>query len=190
MRVLKTSTSLKLVLCAAFALSACSSGAGNGGEGSSGGGIFSGGVVEKNPRSRRARAGTFDDQSVLDGQSIRQTLLGQGIDDNRLPVNKYLWRASLDVLDFLPLASVDTFSGVIATDWGAAPGASNERVRATVYVRDAELTATALDVSVFREMLSPGGVWQSATVSPQTADQLENAILTRARQLRIEDVDG
>ncbi len=149
-----------------------------------------GGVVEDIPKNAKETSGTFNNESFLEGQSIRETLLGEGSDQNRLPVNKYLWRASLDTLSFLPVASIDTFSGVIATDWGAAPGAVNERVRVTTYVRDAELSASALDVSVFRETLSPAGVWQSAAVDPSTAERLEDAILTRARQLRIEDIDG
>lgn len=148
-----------------------------------------GGVVEDNRQSRRAKAGS-DGSTLFEGQSIKKTLLGEGLDENRLPVNKYLWRASLDTLSFLPIASIDTFSGVIATDWGASAGNTNERVRVTTYVRDAELSASALDVSVFRETLSPGGVWQSASVDPATATRLEDAILTRARQLRIEDVDS
>lgn len=135
------------------------------------------------PNWDRNRETIFGDGSPLDA-------LRSNPDENRLPVNKYLWRASLDTLSFLPLASIDTFSGVIATDWGAAPGTTNERVRVTTYVRDAELTARALDVSVFRETLSPAGIWQSAAVNPAMASQLEDAILTRARQLRIQDVDG
>ena len=149
-----------------------------------------GGVVEEVRSQKEMNGNVRDPGSILEGQSLRKTLLGEGLDENRLPVNKYLWRASLDTLSFLPLASIDTFSGVIATDWGAASGAANERVRVTTYVRDAELSATALDVSVFRETLSPSGVWQSAPVDPATALQLENAILTRARQLRIKDIDG
>ena len=155
--------------------------------------VFKGGVVEDVTSPKRTGEGSRiagNDGTILDGLSLRNTIMGDAGDENRLPVNKYLWRASLDVLSFLPLASVDTFSGVIATDWGASPGAANERVRVTTYVRDADLTATALDVSVFRETLTPGGVWQTATVDPATAEQLENAILTRARQLRIEDIDS
>ncbi len=148
------------------------------------------GTVGEIPKNARETRGTTANESALDGLSIRETLLGQGKDENQLPVNKYLWRASLDVLSFLPLDTVDTFSGVISTDWGAAQGATNERVRATAYVRDRELSANSLTVSVFRETLSPTGVWQTAIVSPATAEQLKDAILTRARQLRIEDVDG
>lgn len=175
MRVYKRLDSISIVLCAVL-VTGCSS--------------LGGGVVEDIPKNAKETSGTFNNESLLEGQSIRETLLGEGRDENRLPVNKYLWRASLDTLSFLPLASIDTFSGVIATDWGAAPGAANERVRVTTFVRDAELSANALDVTVFRETLSPSGVWQSAAVDPATAERLEDAILTRARQLRIQDVDS
>jgi len=139
----------------------------------------------------RERGPLLPEQGKIFGgnNSLLSNLRSSG-DENRLPVNKYLWRASLDTLSFLPLASVDTFSGVIATDWGATAGTANERVRVTAYVRDAELSASALDVSVFREVLSPAGAWQSAAVDPATLLRLEDAILTRARQLRIEDIDG
>jgi len=130
-----------------------------------------------------------DNGTIFSGENSLLAGLRSNPDENRLPVNKYLWRASLDTLSFLPLASIDTFSGVIATDWGTVAGSANERVRVTAYVRDAELTATALDVSVFRETLTPTGVWQSAAVNPAMTSRLEDAILTRARQLRIDDVD-
>ncbi len=115
---------------------------------------------------------------------------GGGSDANSLPVNKYLWRASLDTLSFLPLASTDPFSGVIATEWGASPEAPNERVRVTAYVEGKELSARALDVSVFRETLNASGAWTAATVNPQTAEQVKDKILLRARELRIQDIDG
>lgn len=166
--------SIKVALCAGILLAGCAA--------------LGEGKVE-NVKSIK-RTGTFNNESLFEGQSIRETLLGEGRDENRLPVNKYLWRASLDTVSFLPIASIDTFSGVISTDWATPSGVANERSRVTVYVRDAELTATALDVTTFRETLAPGGAWQSVPADPSVATRLEDAILTRARQLRIEDVDG
>jgi hypothetical protein len=105
---------------------------------------------------------------------------GQG----SLPVNKYLWQGALDTLSFLPLASTDPFTGVIATDWGATPEAPGERFKVTAYILSSALSAASLKVAVYREVLSDG-VWLPAPVSPDTALKLENAILTRARQIRI-----
>jgi hypothetical protein len=102
-------------------------------------------------------------------------------------VNSYLWRASLDTLNFMPLASADPFGGVIITDWYSDPAAPNERFKATVYILDTRLRADALNVSIFRQTSTAGG-WTDATVDPATEIQIENAILTRARQLRLSQV--
>jgi Domain of unknown function (DUF3576) len=99
-------------------------------------------------------------------------------------VNSYLWRASLDTLSFMPLASADPFGGVIITDWYADPTTPTERFKATVYILDTHLRADALNVAIFRQT-QVNGAWQDATVDPQTTIQIENAILTRARQLRL-----
>lgn len=102
-------------------------------------------------------------------------------------VNRFLWRASLDTLAFLPLNSTDPFTGVIATDWAASPDAPNERFKVAAYVKSPTLTAGALQVALFREIRDPAGAWVTAPVSGATARQLEDAILVRARQLKIAD---
>ncbi len=93
-------------------------------------------------------------------------------------VNKYIWNASLDVLNFLPIQSVDPFTGVIVTGYGAPPG-GGRAYRATIYVQDPALDARSLKVA----LESRGG----GAVSPDTVRAVEDAILTRARQLRIAD---
>ncbi len=94
-------------------------------------------------------------------------------------VNSFLWRASLDTLKFMPLASADPFGGVIITDWYSDPTTPNERFKATVYILDTRLRADALNVSMFRQVRGANG-WHDATVDPDTEIQIENAIL-RAR---------
>jgi hypothetical protein len=108
-------------------------------------------------------------------------------DDRRgtnIGVNSFLWRATLDTLNFMPLASADPFGGVIITDWFTDPRLPNERFKATVYILDTRLRADALNVSVFRQEMTSRG-WQDVQVSQDTSLQIENAILTRARQLRL-----
>jgi len=104
-------------------------------------------------------------------------------------VNSYLWRASLETLNFMPLAQVDPFGGVIVTDWYASAEAPNERFKANVYILDTNLRADALKTSIFKQTRAAGG-WQDAAVDADTARQIENAILTRARQLYIATVDS
>lgn len=114
-------------------------------------------------------------------------ILGED-EKGRLPVNKYLWQGALDTLSFLPLASTDPFTGVIATDWGATPEAPDERFKVTAFVVSPVLSAASLKVAVYREARNAEGVWLPAQVSPDTARRLEDAILTRARQIRIAEL--
>lgn len=101
-------------------------------------------------------------------------------------VNGFLWRASLDTISFMPITSADPFGGTILTDWYSAPGAPDERTKVNVLIRDRELTADGVKVSVFRQTRSgKTGAWVDAAVAPGTATALENAILNRARQIRM-----
>ena len=109
---------------------------------------------------------------------------------NGVGVNSYLWRASLDTLGFMPLASADPFGGVIITDWYAPPAAPAERFKVTVYILDKRLRADGLKVSVFRQMRAGNGSWSDAELNPETPAKLENAILARARQMRIASTDN
>jgi len=109
-------------------------------------------------------------------------------ENGALGVNAYLWRASLDTLSFLPLASADPYGGVIITDWYANPDKKDERLKATVYILDTRLRADGISAAVFRETLA-NGVWTPSTVSPETNVALENAILSKARQLRLSTIE-
>ena len=104
-------------------------------------------------------------------------------------VNSFLWRASLETLEFMPLDQVDPFGGVIITDWYSNPEAPGERFKANVYILDANLRADALKASIFKQT-NQGGGWVDGTVDADTARQIENAILTRARELWIATVDN
>lgn len=103
-------------------------------------------------------------------------------------VNSYLWRATLDTLAFMPLASADPYGGVIITDWYANPEKPDERFKATVYILDNRLRADGLNVTIFKQTRDGAGGWVDAPVAGQTDTDIENAILTRARQLRLSDV--
>jgi hypothetical protein len=104
-------------------------------------------------------------------------------------VNGFLWRASLDTINFMPLSEVDPFGGVIITDWYANPQMPTERFKLTVYILDTRLRADALAVNVFRQVRNEAGEWMDGETGAQTALEIENAILTRARQLRIAQLD-
>src|SRR5882757_2141318 len=105
-----------------------------------------------------------------------------------LGVNGYLWRASLDTLAFMPLASADPYGGVIITDWYSNPEKPDERFKATVYILDTRLRADGLTVTVFKQVKGADGQWVESTTSVQTQVDIENSILTRARQLRLSNI--
>jgi len=100
-------------------------------------------------------------------------------------VNSFLWRASLETLDFMPLESADPYGGVIITGWHSGESAPNERFKATVYILDTRLRADGLKVAVFKETRGEDGQWGSSNVDPDTEIQIENSILSRARELKI-----
>ena len=105
-------------------------------------------------------------------------------------VNAYLWRATLDTLAFMPLKSADPYGGVVITDWYVNPQAPNERFKTVVYILDTRLRADGLSVSVFRQVSNGAGGWTDAPTADKTSEEIENAILTRARQLRLSDIKG
>ena len=94
-------------------------------------------------------------------------------------VNKYLWQASLEVLSFLPINSADPFSGIIVFGKGNAPG-SSRFYDATVYISDPALDARSLSITVRTS---------NGTVSSAAKRDIESAILSRARQLRLKELD-
>lgn len=117
-----------------------------------------------------------------DNEEVESTVwdLFRNVEDpnTKIEVNKYLWNAALEVLDFLPVQQVDPFSGIFVTGYGKPPGGSRS-YRAAVYIKDPALDARSLNVAL---QTSGGGA-----VSAETQRAVEDAILTRARQLRLQD---
>ncbi|MEM8851408.1 MAG: DUF3576 domain-containing protein [Pseudomonadota bacterium] len=111
------------------------------------------------------------------GSTIFDLFNNQDDPNTTLEVNRYLWSASLDVLSFLPVQNADPFSGVIQFGFGTPPG-GGRAYQATVLVQDPALDARSLNVSLRT---------RNGAVSLETQRAIEDAILTRARQLRIQD---
>jgi len=115
---------------------------------------------------------------------------GGGGDDRQeatsgIGVNSFLWRASLDTISFMPLVSADPFGGVIITDWYSPPEAPDERFKVNLFILGRALRADGIRASVFRQRLENGTGWIDAPLDEDTATKLENAILMRARELRL-----
>nr|WP_321254825.1 DUF3576 domain-containing protein [uncultured Ruegeria sp.] len=130
-------------------------------------------------RSLTVDGSSTDERELSDpGRTTIWDVFGPNNSEQVTNVNRYLWRASLDVLNFLPVQEVDPFTGVIVTGYGKPPGGGRS-YRATVHISDPALAARSLTVS----LQSSGG----APVSAATTRAVEDAILSRARQLRIAD---
>ena len=155
------------LLTVALAVSGCGGGFGN--------------MFQSGERSRAAAAEIHEEHRRAAGVSRQSTvwdLFTGGHDPNvTVEVNKYLWNASLEILDFLPVQSVDPFSGVIVTGFGTPPG-GGRAYRAAVLINDPALDARSLNVALMTS---------SGPASRETIRAVEDAILTRARQLRIRD---
>lgn len=109
---------------------------------------------------------------------------GEG-DAAGIGVNSFLWRASLDTIAFMPVATADPFGGTIITDWYTLPESPAERFKVNIFILDRALRADGVKVSVFKQVRDAMGQWVDVKVDPRMVTDLENSILTRARQLRI-----
>ncbi|HEV7264038.1 MAG TPA: DUF3576 domain-containing protein [Falsiroseomonas sp.] len=146
------------------------------------------GLEEYNNDSRRSsvrgRLGGSDGILVFGTDRNRRDEGGQA----GIGVNAFLWRATLDTLSFMPLSSADPFGGVIITDWYSPPGVAGERFRATAYILGRQLRSDGVRVVVFRQESRQGGGWVDVPVSASTAAELEDQVLSRARDLRSQSV--
>lgn len=116
-----------------------------------------------------------------------ESLFGSNDPETRagIGVNSFLWQALLDTINFMPLASADPFGGVVLTDWYAPGDAPNERFKMNALIIGKALKADAIRINLFRQVRGPDGGWQDAAVKADATAELENLVLTRARQLRM-----
>jgi len=158
-----------LSIVALVGLTAC------GGGSLSSGKVFGGGGGTQTAQTQR-RHQTDDDRND-DGSTIWD--LFQNIDDpnTTVEVNRYIWNATMDVLSFMPVEAADPFSGIIVFGYGTPPGGRGA-YKATVHVNDPALDARSLNVSLYT---------RAGPASSDATHAIEDAILTRARQMRIAD---
>ncbi len=112
---------------------------------------------------------------------------GGGGGGSAISVNGYLWRASLDTLSFLPLATADPFGGVIISDWYVPPDAQDERFKVTVFILARRLRSDGIKAAVFKQDRDEERGWVDTEVDDTVATELEDAILTRAREMRVSE---
>lgn len=136
------------------------------------------------PRSKRERR-----EDRTKGHLLAEPLFTTAKKNNEtkgIGVNSYLWKASLEVFSFMPKKSIDPFGGTIITDWYSSPDIPDERLKVEVLILGRTLHVGALKVSVFREK-KKNGQWIKVNTDESTAHQLEDTILTRAREFKVSE---
>lgn len=104
---------------------------------------------------------------------------------DNMRINGYLWQAALETIEFMPIISTDATGGVIVTDWFSDASAPNDRIKLRIAIMDSRLRADALKVVVNRQTKDRNGEWIDSPVQQTTVAGIEDAILVRARQIRI-----
>ena len=143
--------------------------------------------VNPTPHDMKEGAGLFSGKSGNLLDAFKNDPAGEGLvqtGGGAVPVNGFLWRASLEALSFMPLASADAAGGTIITDWYTNPNNIKERVKVNVMVLGIQFSVQNLKVSVFKQRLDSGR-WIDMPADTETAAQLEETILTNARALKI-----
>ena len=112
-------------------------------------GFFKTGDARKNPPDPRERV----KKNLEEGKGFR---INDAIGGTRVGATNFefassneLWRASLDVLDFMPLTSANYSGGIIITDWYSEQGNTEESIKITIRFLSNEVRSDAIDVDVF-----------------------------------------
>jgi hypothetical protein len=149
-------------------------------------------VEQKYPTSNKREGlegGIYEEPGTIFGDNKGLFSTRRGDDDEsddsgaKIGVNTYLWRASLDTVSFMPIQTADPFGGTIFTDWYEDPSKPGERFKLNVFILDRELKADGVRVRVFKQT-GYNGNWKDAAAPEEMGRQLEDSILTRARQMR------
>ncbi len=101
-------------------------------------------------------------------------------------VSPILWQAALDTLKFAGTTSEDPMTGLLVTKWYSPPANPSERLRVSVFILSRALRSDSVSVTVERQERSGAGPWHDSPVAREVVDNLENAILLRARHIHAE----
>ena len=139
-------------------------------------------VVSNPVTGEKKTPGIFSKDSTK-GVSLSDLLNPQS-SENSVNVNGYLWRASLNILSIAPLISTDALGGTIISDWYINKNIKNKRIKIMAYIKTSELRSDGISVKVHVQNLK-NGFWTETYTDEKLASQIENNILNKARNYRI-----
>ena len=143
-------------------------------------------VVSNPVTGEKKTAGIFSKDSNK-GISLSDILSPQS-SENSVNVNGYLWRASLNILSIAPLISTDALGGTIISDWYINKNIKNKRIKIMAYIKTSELRSDGISVKVHVQNLK-NGFWNETYTDEGLASQIENNILNKARNYRINSLN-
>jgi hypothetical protein len=111
------------------------------------------------------------------------TLMGgsnSGKNNYQFASSNPMWRASLEILDFLPLANVDYSGGIITTDWYNEGTGSNESIKITIRFLTNEIRADGLKIIVHKKKCNIQQKCNVRKITSALEDELQVAILRKA----------
>ena len=104
--------------------------------------------------------------------------------ENLNEASSYLWKASLETINFMPLSSTDPFAGTIITDWYTSESNTGERCKLNIFINGIELKTDNLKVLSFCQNLK-NNQWVNKISNQEDNLKLENAILNKAKKLKL-----
>ena len=153
--------------------------------------LFRGGSQKQNDTQMADAQNRLVSGGGLFGKKGGIDLLGLGKDKVReqtvvgIPINPYLWKGSLETIEFMPLISADPFAGIILTDWYSSGNSLNERCKVNIFIKGIELKSQNLKVNSFCQKLNLNNIWIDLPTIIDNNTQLENAIFNKAKKYRL-----
>jgi len=142
------------------------------------------GKVDEKPKKKIVSANI--DEKIESGSG---TLFGGSKDkDNnfQFTTSNALWRASLDVLEDLPLSEVDYSGGMIVTDW-YSPRLSKESVKISVQFASSEVKASSISIKSFKRVCENNSKCETKPLGSNFNNKIKENILKVAREIKIKD---
>ena len=151
---------------------------------SCGGGFFKKVDTRKVPISGPERA----KKNVAEGRGVSlKGIRGGGKTSYEFSTSNPLWRASLEILDFLPLATVDYSGGLIISDWYSDSTDLNNSIKITVRFLTNEIQSNSVKVIVHKKFCKTQGSCTTKLITSKISEELTKSILVKAAELEAID---
>ena len=138
---------------------------------------FKGGDARKRPPQVKDRI----KKNIEEGRGFRfENFGGTGATTYEFASSNPLWRASLDILDFMPLTTANYSGGIIVTDWYSENSSESESVKISIRFLSNEVRSDALDINIFIKKCDKENNCVTTNDDGDLLASLETSILRKA----------